>query len=110
MSLAVQGNRILVGDIQESVHFVSYQAHDNKLIVFADDTTPRCLTAMTMVDYDTVAGGDKFGNFFIVRLQESISRETDDDPTGTRIAFEQGFLQGAAHKVSSRFHIVIFSG
>ena len=30
-----------------------------QLIIFADDYVPRYITASTMVDYDTVAGGDK---------------------------------------------------
>jgi splicing factor 3B subunit 3 len=37
-----------------------------------------------MVDYDTVVGGDKFGNFFVDRLPASTSEEVDEDSTGNR--------------------------
>jgi splicing factor 3B subunit 3 len=58
------------------------------------------MTASTMVDYDTVAGGDKFGNFFVDRLPSLVSREVDEDTTGNRIYHEKGYLQGAANKVT----------
>jgi len=35
------GDRILVSDVQESVHFVKYKRSENQLVVFADDTQPR---------------------------------------------------------------------
>jgi splicing factor 3B subunit 3 len=79
---------------------VVYKHADNRLVVFADDTIPRWMTASTMVDYDTVAGGDKFGNFFVDRLPSLVSREVDEDTTGNRIYHEKGYLQGAANKVT----------
>ena len=60
------GNRVVVADIQESFHFVRYKRAENQLIVFADDTNPRWITAMCLLDYDTVAGADKFGNITVV--------------------------------------------
>ena len=62
------GNRVVVADIQESFHFVRYKRAENQLIVFADDTNPRWITAMCLLDYDTVAGADKFGNITVVRI------------------------------------------
>ncbi|KAI8334128.1 CPSF A subunit region-domain-containing protein [Blakeslea trispora] len=101
MSLHTQGHRIIATDIQESVHYVIYKHADNRLVIFADDTVPRWMTASTMVDYETVAGGDKFGNFFVNRLPSSVSREIDEDTTGNRIYHEKGYLQGAPNKVES---------
>ncbi|KAK3816527.1 MAG: hypothetical protein J3Q66DRAFT_342727 [Benniella sp.] len=40
-------------------------ASDNKIVVFADDEAPRWITCSAMIDYDTVAAGDKLGNFFL---------------------------------------------
>ncbi len=60
------GSRILVGDIQESFFFVRYKREENQLICFADDTLPRFITASCMLDYDTIAVGDKFGTVSIV--------------------------------------------
>jgi splicing factor 3B subunit 3 len=56
-----------------------------------------------MVDYDTVAGGDKFGNFFINRLPANVSEESDDDPAGGRLLYEKGYLGGAPHRVCILF-------
>lgn len=60
------GNRLVVGDVQESFHFVRYKRQENQLIIFADDTYPRWITSSGMLDYNTVAGADKFGNLTIV--------------------------------------------
>jgi splicing factor 3B subunit 3 len=57
------------------------------------------VTACTMVDYDTVAGGDKFGNLFVDRLPSDTSTEVDEDPTGSRLVYERGYLNGAPYKV-----------
>ena len=39
--LQVHGDRIYVGDMVESVHFVKYKKAENVLSIFADDDTPR---------------------------------------------------------------------
>ncbi|KAI8984496.1 CPSF A subunit region-domain-containing protein [Mycotypha africana] len=101
VGLHTQGHRVIATDIQESVHYVIYKHTDNRLVVFADDTVPRWMTASTMVDYETVAGGDKFGNFFVNRLPQSVSNEIDEDTTGNRIYHEKGYLHGAPYKVES---------
>lgn len=62
------GNRIVVGDIQDSFHFVRYKRQENQLIVFADDTNPRWITSSCMLDYNTMAGADKFGNISVVSI------------------------------------------
>lgn len=101
VSLHTQGDRIIMTDVQESMHYAVYIHPDNRILVFADDTTPRWTTASTMVDYDTVAGGDKFGNFFVNRLPSNISHDVDEDTTGSRIMHEKGYLQGAPNKVDN---------
>lgn len=53
-----------------------------------------------MVDYDTIAGGDKFGNFFVDRLNPETSKEIDEDSTGNRLLYEKGYLNGAPNKVN----------
>lgn len=60
-----------------------------------------------MVDYETVAAGDKFGNFFINRLPKHVSEEVDDDPTGAGIMHEKSQLMGAPHKTQlvAHFHV-----
>jgi len=60
------GNRIVVSDSQDSFHFVRYKRTENQLIVFADDTSQRWITSACLLDYDTIAGADKFGNITVV--------------------------------------------
>lgn len=79
-----------------------YQHAANRITIFADDAISRWTTSTTMTDYDTVVGGDKFGNFWAVRLPAEISADLDDDPTGNKLSYEKPYLQGAPHKV--RWH------
>lgn len=72
-SIHTMGDRIIVGDIQESFHFIRYKKHENQLIIFADDTSPRWITCSTLLDYDTIAGADKFGNIAVVGITFSVT-------------------------------------
>ncbi|EFJ13812.1 hypothetical protein SELMODRAFT_181612 [Selaginella moellendorffii] len=106
-SIHSYGDRIYVGDIQESFHYVKYRRDENQLYAFADDSSPRWLTASLHIDFDTMAAGDKFGNLFFVRLPQDLSEEIEDDPTGGKIKWEQGRLNGAPNKVEEiiQFHV-----
>lgn len=107
MGLNSMGTRIVVSDIQESFHFVKYKARENHLVIFADDVNPRWLTCCSYLDYDTVAGADKFGNVFVVRLAASTTDEVDEDPTGTKAFWDRGLLNGAPQKVETlcNYHV-----
>ena len=65
VTLNTQGSRIIVGDMQESVFYTVYKAPENRLLTFADNMQPRWVTATTMLDYNTVVAGDRFGNIFV---------------------------------------------
>jgi len=93
------GDRIIVGDIQESFLFVKYRKLENQLLVFADDTFPRWITAATMLDYDSMVGADKFGNIFVARLPDKVNDDLVDDPTGMKVRPDSGLLNGAPHKL-----------
>jgi len=99
-TLHAAGDRIYVGDVQESVHFVKYKVDEGSMYVFADDSKPRYMTATVPLDYDTLAGADKFGNIFINRLPKDLSEEMDDDPTGGKNVY-QGALNGAPNKTET---------
>ena len=60
-----------------------------------------------MMDYQTVAVADKFGNVSIVRLGQNVNDNVDDDPTGTKSLWDRGLLSGAAQKSETLcvFHI-----
>ncbi|XP_038891993.1 spliceosome-associated protein 130 A [Benincasa hispida] len=107
VSIQTYRDRIYVGDIQESFHYCKYRRDENQLYIFADDSVPRWLTASYHVDFDTMAGADKFGNIYFVRLPQDVSDEIEEDPTGGKIKWEQGKLNGAPNKVEEiiQFHI-----
>jgi hypothetical protein len=69
-TLQVQGERIFVGDMCEAFFYVRYKPAERQLLVAADSLAPRYVTASAVLDYDTVAGADKFGNVFISRLPQ----------------------------------------
>lgn len=104
VGLHTQGDRIVIADNIESVHFAVYKDQDTKLICFANDTIPRWTTASTMVDYETVAGGDRFGNLWVVRCPSAASELSDTDTTGNTLIHEKGYLQGAAHRLDTVAH------
>ncbi|KAK8930677.1 DNA damage-binding protein 1b [Platanthera zijinensis] len=106
-SIHTYRDRIYVGDLQESFHYCKYRRDENQLYIFADDSVPRCLTASHHVDFDTMAGADKLGNIYFVRLPQDVSDEIEEDPTGGKIKWEQGKLNGAPNKVEEivQFHV-----
>ena len=106
VSLNVQGHRIMVGDITESFLVAHYDALDNKIDIVADDTFPRWLTAAEQLDYDTMAGADKFGNFFVARLPDKVSRELKEE-TGDKLRFALDINNGARYKFDEicQFHV-----
>jgi splicing factor 3B subunit 3 len=56
------------------------------------------VTSLCVLDYDAVAGTDKFGNVFSLRLPDGISDDVEN-PTGSRMLWEHGLLNGAPIKV-----------
>jgi splicing factor 3B subunit 3 len=56
------------------------------------------------LDFDTIAGGDKFGNIFVLRLPKDISEEVEDDATGAALKIGKPVLNGAPHKVCTRLY------
>ncbi|ETS63975.1 hypothetical protein PaG_02309 [Moesziomyces aphidis] len=107
VALDAQGSRIVVGDMQESVIFASYKPLENRLVTFADDIMPRYVTRCTMLDYDTVAAADKFGNVYVVRIDADTSRSVDEDVTGMTTMHEKPLLMGAAHKATLLVHYFV---
>lgn len=101
------GNRIIVGDSQESFFYVRFKRQDNQLIIFADDTNPRWITTACLLDCNTAAGADKFGNISIIRLPTAISDEVEEDPTGVKALWDRGWLGGSSQKaeIIANFHV-----
>jgi splicing factor 3B subunit 3 len=80
VGLTTQGSRIIVSDLSESV------------------------ICATMVDYETVAGGDKFGNLWLVRCPQKVSDEADEEGSGAHLIHERGYLQGTPNRLQIMIH------
>ncbi|KAI9809788.1 MAG: pre-mRNA-splicing factor rse1 [Sarcosagium campestre] len=104
VGLQTQGSRIIVSDVQESVTYVVYKFQENRLIPFVDDVVARWTTCTTMVDYETVAGGDKFGNLWLLRCPQKVSEEADEEGSGAHLIHERQYLQGAPNRLTLNCH------
>jgi splicing factor 3B subunit 3 len=104
--LKTQGSRIIVSDQSQSITFVVHKdmVHPNRLIAFADDSVPRYTTCTDMVDYDTVVGGDKFGNLWLVRCPQKISEASDESNDGQHLLQDKSYLGGAPNRVDLIAH------
>ena len=93
------------------------------------------MTCSCILDYNTVAAADKFGNIAVVcavlschtvqlsnpfplshsppppsqvRLPQDVTDEVDEDPTGSKAVWDRGLLSGASQKVR-RSSLVLMS-
>jgi len=104
----ISPSRVVVGDLAESFHYVKYQRQENTFVLFADDVAPRWLTASAVLDANTVAGADKFGNIFVTRLPQEVSDDVDDAQLLSSAAGnEAAALNGAPSKSEEvvQFHV-----
>ena len=79
--------------------------------VFVDASEPRHMTACCVVDYDTLAGADKFGNFFLSRMPDGLDEDIAKDITGgkggMRGMYGKSMMGRTQHKLTevSRTHV-----
>nr|POE72949.1 pre-mrna-splicing factor rse1 [Quercus suber] len=102
VSLDAKGDRIICGDISDGITYVVFKQQHNRLIPFVDDTIQRWTTTATMIDYETTAGGDKFGNLWVVRPPKQASEESDENGVGGYIVNERSYLGGAPYRLESK--------
>lgn len=69
--------------------------------IFADDALPKYVTATAILDYDTVAVADKFGNVSVMRLPGDISKRIEADPSGGKAYQGSSWLNGAPNKLET---------
>jgi len=101
--LQAMGDRVFVSDLIDGVVFAKFRPQQNAFSVYADDYMPRFVTASVLLDYDTVAGADKFGNVWVLRLPREVSDDVDN-PRDTRALWDQGLLNGAPAKADVLTH------
>lgn len=92
------GERIVVGDASNSISFMRFDDNENRFISIADDIMKRQITSIATLDYDTVIGGDKFGNVFVSRLSKAISLRSDED--WGLIKNQESYLNGASSRLT----------
>ena len=103
VGLQSQGSRIVVSDSIQSVTYFVSKYQDNKLIPFVDDSIERHTTCTTMVDYETVAGGDKFGNVWLVRCPPKASEQADEEGS-THLTHERAYLGATPNRLDLLAH------
>lgn len=81
------GDRAFVGDMMQSIQIVRYDATTNRLVLVAKDASPRPIVSQELLDWNTVAVGDKFGNVSILRLPRGADTGTID-LTGQRALWD----------------------
>lgn len=66
-------DRILISDLSQSIYYIKFNQLNHSFGVFAEDKQIKFITSLCLIDNNTVACGDKFGNFFILRLSNNIN-------------------------------------
>lgn len=89
--------RIVVGDGSNSTTFLKYDSLDNIFVSFADDVMKRHITALECLDYDTVIGGDKFGNVFVNRIPFTLSKQADQE--WSLVKYQDHYLNSAGNRL-----------
>ena len=77
--VASLSRRVFVADAAESVFFVHYTPSANLLSVFAEDTLPRAITALTVLDYHTVAVADRYGGLTTLRVPRHVREDVSEE-------------------------------
>mmetsp|Transcript_5527 Transcript_5527/g.9418 ORF Transcript_5527/g.9418 Transcript_5527/m.9418 type:complete len:227 (-) Transcript_5527:264-944(-) len=94
-----EDEKVYVADAQESVKVLKFKPEMGQLYIFADDVLNRWVTNFCLLDEDTMAGVDKFENFFVNRLPPGCEDDAEDDPNASKMMWESGHLNGAQYKL-----------
>lgn len=99
-------DRIFVCDIAEGVHVVTHREREKQMFVFADTITPRYITSNLLLDYDTSAHADKFGNITISRVEMKGYAEMGTEASWNKSQFSS-CLNGAPLKLRDLAHFYV---
>jgi splicing factor 3B subunit 3 len=81
------GERAYIGDMMQSIQIVRYDVSANRLVLIANDASPRPIVCQELLDWNTVAVGDKFGNISVMRLPRGADTSAID-VTGQRALWD----------------------
>ena len=90
--------RIWLSDGLDSIHLLRLDDDQGQFSEIADDLLPRYTTCFEVLDYNTVAAADKFGNIFVLRLVQGGEEEQGKDFAAYNLRWEGGYLNGAPSK------------
>jgi splicing factor 3B subunit 3 len=114
------GDRVFVGDVQDSVTLVKYYAppsatsnsrdfggrqEGGRFVPIAHDGIPRCILTLLTLDYSTVCATDKFGNLFVLRFPPELSGVAEESSIG----FTGVTSQDISHRLATEASIHIGS-
>jgi splicing factor 3B subunit 3 len=104
-SLNVSHDRIFLGDIAEAFHIIKYRKEAKQLVKYCESSSPCYLTSACVMDYNTMAAADKFGNILITRVPMSLNTTAFEDPSGGLLRGKYGeILQGDVPKLEDVVH------
>ncbi len=79
VTIRSQGLRLWIGTAKHSHNLLVYRPDTNSFFAVADDPLPRAVTADCVLDYESIAGADRFGNVFVDRLSVAASEALDSE-------------------------------
>ncbi|OLY84346.1 Splicing factor 3B subunit 3 [Smittium mucronatum] len=96
-----QSNRIIISDVQESIHYAIYSSYSQQFVIVCDDIIPRFITSLCCLDRDTIAVADKFGTFTVLRLPDELLLQLRRQSSVDNHSNAQQLLTAIANKRSA---------
>jgi splicing factor 3B subunit 3 len=94
------GQRVWCADGEEGVLLLSYRPATGKAVVIADELTPRHVSgALSVLDADSVAVGDKFGSVAVIRAPDSADDDGIVSGEGAQTLWDASPVRGAPTKL-----------
>jgi splicing factor 3B subunit 3 len=104
-TIHISHDRIYLGDLAEAFLIVKYRREAKQLVTLCESDAPRFLTASCVLDYNTLASADKFGNVTLQRVPAALNNTAIEDPSGGLLRGKYGeILQGELPKLEPIMH------
>lgn len=102
----MEGDRLALGDLRRSTRVFNFDPSTQQFVGVADDTVDRHVTAVSVLDHTTIAGGDRFGGVWINEL-DAVTSKAVDLLWPLWIRSHPEYLQGAPVRLKpvAQFHV-----